>query len=86
MKPLTSQSHKEKYNLEVNWADRWQIYHRLQELDIPCCCETNQPLTVEISNVTDAIQVWSVVRQFTNSRQDLICALKKCWQARYRQL
>lgn len=85
MKPLTSQPHEEKYNIEVNWADRWQVYHRLRELDIPCWCETNQPLTVDISNVTAAIQSWSVVRQSTASRQELVSTLKKCWQTRYRQ-
>ncbi|MBW4591543.1 MAG: hypothetical protein KME46_01100 [Brasilonema angustatum HA4187-MV1] len=71
-----------KYTVELNWADRWQIYQRLQELDIPCWCQTNQPLTVEISNPTAAIQLWSVVQQFTICRKDSIRNLKKCWQYR----
>ena len=81
LKPLILQP-QEKYIVEVNWPDRWQIYRRLQELDIPCRCETNQPLTVEISNPTAAIQLWSVVQQFTGCRQDLVSTLKKCWQHR----
>ncbi|ARV61481.1 hypothetical protein BZZ01_25155 [Nostocales cyanobacterium HT-58-2] len=81
MKPSILQS-QVKYIVEVNWADRWQIYRRLQELDIPCRCETNQPLTVEINNPIAAIQLWSVVRQFTAPRQDLIWTLKKCWRYR----
>jgi IS1 family transposase len=73
-----------KHVVEVNWADRWQVYQRLQELDISCCCETNQPLRVEISNSTVAIQLWSVMRQFTASRQDLIGVLEDCWYQSYR--
>ncbi len=68
-----------KYVVEVNWSDRWQVYQRLRELDIPCWCETNQPLTVQIDNAYTAIQLWSVIRQFTASRQVLIWALEVCW-------
>ena len=69
-----------QHSLEVNWADRWQVYQRLQELEIPCYCETNQPLRVQIGNATAAIQLWSVMRQFTISRQEMICILEYCWQ------
>ncbi|MGH8002656.1 MAG: Asr1405/Asl0597 family protein [Brasilonema sp.] len=79
MKPFILKPQK-KYIIEVDKVDRWQIYRRLQELDIPCWCETNQPLTVEISNPTAAIQLWSVVRQFTTNRQDLIRNLQKSWR------
>jgi hypothetical protein len=81
LKPLILQP-QVKYIVEINWADRWQVYRRLQELDIPCWCETNQPLTVEISHPTAAIQLWSVVRQLTANRQELVSTLKKCWQHR----
>ncbi|MEC4814272.1 MAG: hypothetical protein SAK29_13505 [Scytonema sp. PMC 1069.18] len=84
MKPVTSQS-QEKYVVEVNWADRWLVYRRLQELGISCSCESNQPLTIEISDVTTAIQLWSVVRSFTAPRQDLIHTLKQCWKSRYKK-
>jgi hypothetical protein len=69
-----------QHTVEVNWLDRWQVYQRLQELDIRCWCETNQPLKVEIGNVTAAIQLWSVIRQFTISRQEMIYTLEDCWQ------
>lgn len=80
MKPFTQV--EQQQTVEVSWADRWQVYQRLQELDIPCCCETNQPLKVEIGNPSAAIQLWSVMRQFTISRQEQICILKNCWQNR----
>jgi len=50
-KPLLSEM------IEVNWADRWQVYQRLQELAIPCWC-TDQPLRVEITDVAAAVQLW----------------------------
>lgn len=71
-----------KHVVEVNWADRWQIYQRLQELDVPCWCEANQPLKVEIGNPTTAIQLWYVMRRFTASRQDLIRTLEYSWRSR----
>jgi len=43
--------------IEVNWADRWQVYQRLQELAIPCWCATDQPLRVEITDVAAAVQL-----------------------------
>ncbi|MBD2354113.1 hypothetical protein H6G41_05660 [Tolypothrix sp. FACHB-123] len=83
MKPSSSEV-ESKHVLEVNWVDRWQVYQRLQELDIPCWCEPNQPLKVEISNSLAAVQLWSLMRQFTLKRQDLVWSLEKCWQSRYR--
>ncbi len=74
-----------KHIVEISWVDRWQVYHRLQELDIPCDCESNQPLEVEISNPIAAIQLWSVIQQFTASRPHLIRNLENCWQSQYRQ-
>ncbi|NET01324.1 MAG: hypothetical protein F6K62_12640 [Sphaerospermopsis sp. SIO1G2] len=68
-----------KQIVEVSWADRWQVYQRLNELDIPCCCETNQPLEVEVTNPQIAVQIWSITRQFTASRQELINRLEDCW-------
>ncbi|MEH1999120.1 Asr1405/Asl0597 family protein [Nostoc sp.] len=68
--------------VEVNWADRWQVYQRLKELDIPCSCAANQPLKVEIGNPIAAVQLWSVIRQFTAFRQDQILTLERCWYSR----
>ena len=77
MKHLTTP--EAKIVISVDWTDRWQVYTRLQELNISCACGMNQPLTVEISNVTAAIQLWSVVQRFTASRCQLIQTLERCW-------
>jgi hypothetical protein len=68
--------------IEIALADRWQVYRRLQELSIPCRCGTNQPLSAQINNVTAAIQLWSVVRQLTVPRRELVYWLEHCWQIR----
>jgi hypothetical protein len=68
-----------RHVVDIKWEDRWQVCLRLQELSISCVCETNHPLTVEINNPTAAIQLWSVIQQFTASRQDLIKNLEACW-------
>lgn len=77
MKPLITP--EVKIVVSVDWTDRWQVYTRLQELNITCSCGMNQSLTVEISNVMAAIQLWSVVHQFTASRRELIQTLERCW-------
>lgn len=81
LKSLSSQI-ESKHTVEVNWADRWQVYQRLRELEIPCWCESNQPLQVEISNPTTAVQFWNVMRRLTASRQDLIKNLEHSWRSR----
>jgi hypothetical protein len=58
---------------------RWEVYHRLQELEIPCECATERPLQASITTATAAIQVWSVVRQVTASRRELVTWLEDCW-------
>lgn len=72
--------------VEVSQIDRWQVYRRLQELEIPCHCQTNRSLTVEISSIATAIQLWSVVRQLNTERKDLIEVLERCWHHRYHEL
>ena len=67
--------------VEINWTDRWFVYKRLQELDISCWCAINQPLQVQINTLQDAIQLFSVVRQFTRPRQVLIDSLESCWHS-----
>ncbi|MDY7013855.1 MAG: hypothetical protein SVX43_09720 [Cyanobacteriota bacterium] len=66
--------------VELNGSERWKIYHRLQELQVPCRCAMHQPLQVEIHSSTAAIQLWSVVRQSVASRRELIDWLDRCWQ------
>lgn len=71
----------ETCKIEVDRIDRWLVYQRLLELEIPCECAFNQPLEVEVNSVTTAIQLWSVVRCLSAPRQTLVCDLKRCWQA-----
>lgn len=66
--------------VEVPWGDRWIVYRRLRELQIPCYCSTNEPLQVQLSSPTAVIQLWSVTKQHSASRQELISWLKDCWQ------
>ena len=40
---------------------------------------------VEINNPTAAIQLWSVIKQFTASRQDLIKNIENSWRIRYQK-
>lgn len=60
--------------------DKWSIYRRLQELEIPCFCVAYQPLTVQVDGPTEAIQVWSVTQQMIQPRSRQILRLQKCWQ------
>lgn len=60
-------------------SDRWQIYYRLQALGISCQCQTNQPLQVKIDDTLTAIQLWSVTKQCTASRPELVHWLNRCW-------
>lgn len=85
MKTFSSET-EIKYVIEVSWADRWLIYQRLNELDICCYCDTNQPLQVEINDPQILIQVWSVVRKLNASRQDLIFHLNDCWRLRHEKI
>ncbi|HEY9649192.1 MAG TPA: Asr1405/Asl0597 family protein [Coleofasciculaceae cyanobacterium] len=71
--------------VEIAWADRWQVYRRLQELSIPCHCGMNKPLVAQVNDVAAAIQLWSVVRPLNVSRRDLITWLEQCWQMRQDQ-
>lgn len=73
MQPLTFK--------QVNQADRWQVYQRLQELDIACECSINQPLRVEIHSPTAAIQLQSVIKQYTADRPSLVQWLECCWHS-----
>ena len=69
--------------LTVKRTYRWDVFHRLQELGIECECSTNKPLLVHLNSPTTIVQISSVVRQFTASRQELIDWLDDCWQVKY---
>ncbi len=66
--------------LSVNGMERWDVYHRLQELEIPCQCSINQPLTVQISCPNHLLQVWIVVKRINSLRHDLVATLENSWQ------
>ena len=61
-------------------TERWIIYRRLQELEIPCQCSTNQPLQVELSNPNAIAQLCHVVKQLTAPRSELVKWLDRCWK------
>lgn len=66
--------------LTVKWIDRWDVFYRLRSLDIECQCFTNKPLLVNPHSPTTVAQIWSVARQFSTSRQQLIDWLDNCWE------
>jgi hypothetical protein len=68
------------FKVNVSRCDRWSIYHRLQELMIPCWCLEDGSLKVEVNDSVAAILVRSVVHQIVASRQELLKWLENCWQ------
>jgi hypothetical protein len=78
--PLLSH-HAETYVVVVPRIDRWCVYHRLQELKIPCWCLADGTLRVEVQNSLGALLLRSVVQQFMASRQEMVHWLERCWQA-----
>ena len=71
--------------LDLDPIERWNVFNRLQDLSIPCQCRCGEPLRVEIASPAVALQVWSVVRRLTLSRDDTVAALEHCWkQVAYR--
>ncbi|MGC1309606.1 MAG: Asr1405/Asl0597 family protein [Phormidesmis sp.] len=64
----------------IDCEDRWQVYHRLQMLGIDASCKSFQPLQVTVNSPTEAIQLWSVIRQLSAPRHQLIAALYQSWQ------
>ena len=79
MKPSTS-NQPITHSVEIDFNQRWGVYHRLQELGIPCNCFSNQPLQVEIDNPRAIAQLSCVVKQSTASRSELIDWLDNCWK------
>jgi hypothetical protein len=67
--------------VSVHRIDRWRIYHRLQELMIPCWCLPDGSLRVEVQTSTSALLLRSVVQQFVAPRQEMVNWLERCWAA-----
>ena len=61
--------------------ERWQLYHRLQVLDIECKCLLHKLLQVCIAGPAQLLQLWTVLRQLEASRGCLIDWLETCCQA-----
>jgi len=68
------------HTVGIKNTERWGIFHRLQELDIPCICSTDKPLQVQLDNPSAIAQLCSVVKQSTTSRPELVNWLNICWQ------
>jgi hypothetical protein len=68
--------------LQLDRLIRWEVYHRLQALEIPCQCGVNHPLTVTTDTPLAITQVWSVVKAATTPKADLAAHLNRCWQQR----
>ncbi|MEC4819279.1 MAG: hypothetical protein SAK29_39310 [Scytonema sp. PMC 1069.18] len=66
--------------LQIPLCDRWRIYHRLQELTIPCSCPPDGSLRVRVNGCLTAMLVRSTIQQFMASRQELIDWLERCWE------
>jgi len=84
--PGTSQIHSQPLNVSTHIVsvpriDRWRIYHRLQELTIPCWCLDDGSLRVEVQSGMGALLLRSVVQQFLASRQEMVGWLERCWDA-----
>jgi hypothetical protein len=66
--------------INLSASERWEVYHRLQSLQIDCQCSTNQPLRVCTHSPNQLLQVWGVLRQVRASRLSLVSWLESCWQ------
>ena len=71
---------EDRQTVAVELSRRWEVYYRLQDLDVPCYCSCNEPLQIEIRSPLVGIQVWQVMRQVTCTRQELIDWLESCWE------
>ena len=74
--------------VSIKGTERWSIYHRLQELEIPCRCSTDRPLEVEIAYANAIAQLCCVVKRTTASRNELVNWLDDCWKikSKYRAI
>jgi hypothetical protein len=66
--------------LALQGAERWEVYRRLETLEISCQCLIHQPLQVHLESPLAIAQLWSVVKQVTAPRTELVQWLERCWQ------
>ena len=67
----------------IDCEDRWQVYHRLRELDIDCACQGFIPLKVMLQTPSEVLQLWSIVRRVSAPRNTLVADLKRNWRVPY---
>ena len=67
----------------IDCEDRWQVYHRLRELDIDCACQGVKPLKVMLQTPSEVLQLWSIVRRVSAPRNTLVADLKRNWRVPY---
>ncbi|MGK7913347.1 MAG: Asr1405/Asl0597 family protein [Synechococcus sp.] len=65
--------------IAVPRQDRWRVRQRLLELAIPAVCSDDGHLHVEVRSSVAALQVRSVLRQFSAHRSELVDWLETCW-------
>ncbi|BAU43804.1 Asr1405/Asl0597 family protein [Leptolyngbya sp. O-77] len=68
--------------IAISRSDRWQVYHRLRDLNIPAYCFPDGMLRADVSTPLAALQVRSVIYQITASRKDLVELLDRCWRVK----
>jgi hypothetical protein len=78
--PYSLAPEETKQAITVKWAYRWEVFRRLEALEIDCQCSTNEPLLVKLDSPMTLIQIWSVIRQSTAERHQLIDWLNGCWK------
>jgi hypothetical protein len=66
--------------IEINHSQKWEVYYRLQELQITCQCASDRPLQAQCHHTKDLIQIWSVIQQATANRHKLVDWLESCWK------
>ncbi|MEM9508589.1 MAG: Asr1405/Asl0597 family protein [Cyanobacteria bacterium P01_E01_bin.35] len=66
--------------IEIDRTACWSVYRRFQDLSIESFISTGKPLQVKIDAPQTAVQVWSVIKQVTGSRSELIDWLEHCWE------
>ena len=71
---------KELQTVTIKGSERWQVYYRLKALDIECFCRMNEPLQVAPDSPQQVIQLWSIVKQVTSDRHELVDWLNQCWR------
>ena len=77
---LNIDSSSPTHTVAIDDVHKWEMYHRLQALQIPCQCFMHKPLQVELTSPIAAIHFWSIIQRLTAPRSQLVERLNLCWQ------